>query len=164
MISRPYILYLSMLPLFSSQLRRSILKPAFANAFTTQRTKHNFRLYSTKEEIEVDKDKLHESFRKHFMERETDGILLLGPSLINEFNADEVISSALQASNNNKGQAASILNAVIASCSLTNKDQESAATYAWELYTTWEECADELGLNPDMVTFCSTRRISSHYR
>ena len=152
-----------MLPLFSSQLRRSILKPAFANAFTTQRTKHNFhgafyksRLYSTKEEIEIGKDKLHESLRKHFMERETDGILLLGPSIINKFNADEVISSALQATNNNKGQAASILNAVIASCSLTNKDQESAATYAWELYTTWEELADELGLNVDMVTFCST--------
>lgn len=149
------------------------MRPMFVNAFTAQRTslmvqkysytRCNFpgafnksRLYSTKEEIEIDKENLHESLRKYFMERETDGILLLGPSLINEFNADEVISSALQATNNNKGQAASILNAVIASCSLNSKDQESAASFAWELYTSWEECADKLGLNPDMVTFCST--------
>jgi len=99
-------------------------------------------------------DTLAETLRTAFQERETDGIMELAPSLVGHFSGEEIISCALEASKNNKGQAAGIINAIIASCSQLENHSFDASALAWEIYSTWESIAEELELYPDMVSYC----------
>ena len=118
-------------------------------------------LFSSNIEIEgavtnISIDTLGKTLGSAFQEGETDGIMQLAPSLIGHFSAEEIISGALEASNNNKGQAAGIINAMIASCSQLENQSPENFVLAWEIYSTWENIADELELYPDMVSFCAT--------
>lgn len=111
--------------------------------------------------------------RNAYEENETDGIIEIAPILktMECCTGDELIQSALDAVDNNKGKAAGILNAMIASCrhesNLNQKGKTDQATtvvgfdpdLAWEIYTTWEEQAEEIGLHLDLVTFCSTYSV-----
>lgn len=123
----------------------------------------NSRLWSTKTsdetKREISLEALPEEMESSFLHGETDGIMKLSPSLMNSFSGEAIIISALEAAKNNKGKAASIINAVIASCSQDNMavdGNDDAAALAWDIYCTWEELAEEIELFPDMVTFCAT--------
>lgn len=121
-------------------------------------------------------DKMTTLLRNAYEENETDGILEIAPILktMDCCTGDELIRSALNAVNHNKGKAAGILNAIIASCrnksNLKSEIKTSVSTptttplafdpdLAWEIFTTWEEQADEIGLYLDLVTFCSTYSV-----
>jgi 23S rRNA-/tRNA-specific pseudouridylate synthase len=105
-----------------------------------------------------DDDEVTKMIRKAYLESETDGILQIAPTIFQQFDTlsgYELIISALDAVQHNKGQAAGIINAFIASCCNVN-DGGVNPDLAWDIYKAWEDQADELGLYPDIVTFCST--------
>lgn len=99
-------------------------------------------------------ENLADTFAAAYLDSETDGIIKLAPYILGRFSGEELVSASLQATKNNKGQAAGILNAIIGSCAFS-KQNDHAAPLAWELYSTWEVLADELQLFPDTVTFCN---------
>lgn len=108
-------------------------------------------------EREITLETLPEELRMSFLRGETDGIMKLSPSLVNSFSGEDIIVSAMEAARNSKGQAASILNAIIASCSQDGMNgNDDAPALAWDIYSTWEELAEEIELFPDIVTFCCT--------
>lgn len=115
-----------------------------------------FRLFASSAlDCPVTIDALPNLLADAYSHRETDGIIRFAPSIYGKFSADELVSSSLQATKNNKGQAAGILNAVIGSC-FVHKSHEDAAPLAWNLYCTWEEMSADIELSPDIVTFCNT--------
>ena len=120
---------------------------------------------SESESLPITNENLPQALRTAFQERETDGIMDLAPSLIGmdgddgelALTGEDIIMSALEATHGSKGQAAGIINAVIASCDQEGRmGNEDAPALAWDIYTTWEELAEELELYPDIVTFCVT--------
>ena len=125
---------------------------------------HRVRLYSSTEnqkdgaqaQKEITLETLPEELRASFLQGETDGIMQLAPALIGKFTGDDIITAALEAVHNSKGQAAGIINAMIASCSLEENSHPEAPALAWDIFNTWEELAAGIELYPDMVTFCCT--------
>jgi len=108
------------------------------------------------EDIKVSIQTLAEKLGAAFLEGGTDGIMQVAPSIIGRFSGEEIISCALEASKNNKGQAAGIINAMIASCGELENQSSDAFALAWEIYSIWEDIAEEVELYPDMVSFCCT--------
>ena len=118
------------------------------------------------------KEELSQYIKEAYIQSDTDGILDIAPDLHKlNLSGSEMISLALDAVSQNKGQAAGILNAYIASCR-TNRSSDDQSKkvppttnhdvrpdIAWDMYTTWEEQAEEIGLYPDLVTFCSTYSV-----
>ena len=110
---------------------------------------------------EIDENEITNLLWKAYLQSETDGILQIAAPAIKQFEFEDkykckpigyelTISSALDAVYNSKGQAAVILNALIASCrcdksSNSNNDGTDSATdsitsdfdpdLAWEIYT-----------------------------
>lgn len=103
-------------------------------------------------------DILPKELSQAFSKSDTDGILEIAPKILKQsFTGQELIESALHATQNQKGQAAAILNGLLASCTHPeNENTVDSACCAWDIYTTWEELQDELDLYPDLVTFCCT--------
>lgn len=110
---------------------------------------------SLSDNYQVTIDTLPNLFEEAYSNGETDGVIRIDPSIYGKFSADELVSASLQATKNNKGQAAGILNAVIGSCSL-HKSNLDAAFLAWNLYCAWEAVSDEIDFSQDIVTFCNT--------
>ena len=107
---------------------------------------------------EIIPESLTDQLRTFVLQEETDGILKIAPSLIGNFDGEELIFASLEATNNNKGQSAGILNSIIASGSQQNyyddEEASAAAALSWDVYSTWEELADDLDFYPNLVTFC----------
>jgi 23S rRNA-/tRNA-specific pseudouridylate synthase len=110
---------------------------------------------SLSDNYQVTIDTLPNFLEEAYSNGETDGVIRIAPSIYGKFSADDIVSASLQATKNNKGQAAGILNAVIGSCSL-HKSNSDASLLAWNLYCTWEAISDEMEFSPDIVTFCNT--------
>lgn len=116
--------------------------------------------YSIQQGIEVNIQELTQLIKDAHAKSDTDGILEIAPDLHKaKLSGDDMLSIALNAVSFNKGQAAGILNAYIASCRLINSHDDEHSNYAkpglaWDTYTSWEEEADQIGLYPDLVTFC----------
>ncbi len=92
---------------------------------------------------------------------DTDGILSIASKLHSfDLTGDEIISMSLDAASQNKGKAAGIINAHIASCrNHHGYNEDVKPNIAWDTYISWEEQADEIGLYPDLVTFCATYSV-----
>ena len=135
---------------------------------------------SSSNNLEKDDDQtITKILRESYEENETDGILQIAAPKIkamDDYTGYDLVINALEAVNYNKGQAAGILNALIASCRYqTNNNNSQAQTttstttsttitppdpeLAWEIYNAWEEQVDQLGLYPDLVTFCCTYSV-----
>lgn len=130
-----------------STLRQAISSSGGSNLFLSN---------TETEDINVSIQTLAEKLGAAFLEGGTDGIMQVAPYVIGRFSGEEIISCALEASKNNKGQAAGILNALIASCGELENQSSNAFALAWEIYSIWEEIAEEIELYPDMVSFCCT--------
>eukprot|EP00551_Chaetoceros_affinis_P011250 CAMPEP_0203674778 /NCGR_PEP_ID=MMETSP0090-20130426/17258_1 /ASSEMBLY_ACC=CAM_ASM_001088 /TAXON_ID=426623 /ORGANISM="Chaetoceros affinis, Strain CCMP159" /LENGTH=498 /DNA_ID=CAMNT_0050540741 /DNA_START=538 /DNA_END=2034 /DNA_ORIENTATION=- len=98
---------------------------------------------------------------KTYEEKETDGIIQIAKILNQKLmcrasdlgrEGDEgmvFIESALDAVDYNKGKAAGIINGFIAS-------SHHYPDLVWDVYSAWEDCANDHGFYPDLVTFCCT--------
>eukprot|EP00554_Chaetoceros_debilis_P002433 CAMPEP_0194085472 /NCGR_PEP_ID=MMETSP0149-20130528/17594_1 /TAXON_ID=122233 /ORGANISM="Chaetoceros debilis, Strain MM31A-1" /LENGTH=530 /DNA_ID=CAMNT_0038768363 /DNA_START=71 /DNA_END=1660 /DNA_ORIENTATION=- len=113
----------------------------------------------------VDFDLREELRRSYFEDGETDGIFAIAPSIFSHsVTGDEILAAALEAANYNKGQAAGILNALIASCCASRNDEnqqpaDDIVSICLDIYNAWDDQSEEIGLYPDMVTFCYTYTV-----
>ena len=118
--------------------------------------------------IDDNDDEITLLIRHAYEENETDGIIDMAHQIKtwnaaqnNDCTGHDVIMKALDAVHYNKGQAAGVLNALIASCHRGGRGEQpdhsnnrnNDADFAWELYTTWQDQATDIGLYPDIVTF-----------
>lgn len=118
----------------------------------------------------------HSNLKEHicnaFAAEETDGILSLSNSLfcrninnspICEIEPLQLLEESLEAVKGNRGQAAAIFNAWIASCYLLqiNENPEStetfalaASSYAVQLLKAYDELSEKYSISPDTITLC----------
>jgi 23S rRNA pseudouridine1911/1915/1917 synthase len=151
--------------------RDSNISYSFSSLSSTSSSPHDISIQKDKQshhdEIKNDKtvnkitlEMLSQELSRAFLKNDTDGILQIAPKIRKQsFTGQELIMSAMEAIQNQKGQAAAILNGLIASCTALPAENEHTidnARCAWDIYTAWEELKDELDLYPDLVTFCCT--------
>jgi len=92
------------------------------------------------------------SIREAFLEKETDGILEIAQELLEVFSPKDLIRASISAACGNKGQAASIINSFVGSCALIENPNPSVAL---SLLDSFYELSDEIGLFPDIITYCA---------
>jgi 23S rRNA-/tRNA-specific pseudouridylate synthase len=96
---------------------------------------------------------LEQEIRRAYEKDETDGILKLASSMhkSSDFDVDEIVPAALEATEGNKGEVASIMNALIGSCCLL-EDREIASGRVQQLLEAYEELEETKDISPDIVT------------
>jgi len=100
--------------------------------------------------VDNDAPSLDTRIRDAYEASETDGILELARTTsLDKCSPQELIKMSLEAANNNKGKAAGMMNAWIASC---YELREGGAEFALQLLQSYDEIADEVGIYPDVVT------------
>ena len=93
---------------------------------------------------------LSEQIREAFTYQETDGILQLAQSssLLDHYSVEELVEATLEATSQ-KGQIASILNALIGSCCVSRNPAKSL-----ELFDAFQDLEESHQIVPDLVTSC----------
>lgn len=89
--------------------------------------------------------------RDAYESRETDGILELAKTVsLQDYSPQELIEASLEASNNNKGRVASIINAWIGAC---HETKAGGAELAIQLLQSYDNVSQVIEIYPDMVTY-----------
>lgn len=97
---------------------------------------------------------LVQEIRQAYKDDQTDGILKLATHMWGDdrFHVDEMVSATLEATEGKKGEVASIMNALMASC-CQMEDREAASVQVRELLGAYETLEETRNITPDMVTF-----------
>ena len=116
---------------------------------TSSYSSSSIRLQSSSSSPQIS---LTENIRQAYDESQTDGILQLARS--SDFRSDvtDLITATLEATEENSGQVASILNGFIGACSFMD-NKEAASDRVSQLLEAYDELEESNDIRPDIVTY-----------